>query len=52
MGARAPIAVEALTMLDAVDAVCTLLQRGEIVAIKGIGGFQLAKCRTPLGNVG
>lgn len=38
----AAIAVEALTTLDAVDAVCTLLQRGRIVAIKGTGGFQLA----------
>ena len=33
---------EAFTMLDKVDAACTLLQRGLIVAIKGIGGFQLA----------
>ena len=30
------------SMLDAVDAVCGLIQKGEIVAIKGIGGFQLA----------
>jgi hydrogenase maturation protein HypF len=29
-------------MMDAVDAACTLLQRGEIVAIKGLGGIQLA----------
>lgn len=28
--------------VDAVDAVCTLLQCGHIVAIKGLGGFQLA----------
>lgn len=33
---------EAFTMLDEVDAACTLIQRGFIVAIKGIGGFQLA----------
>lgn len=34
--------IEAYTMLDAVDAACTLLQKGAIVAIKGLGGFQLA----------
>lgn len=33
---------EALSMLDETDAACTLIQRGHIVAIKGIGGFQLA----------
>ncbi len=38
----AAIALDSLTTLDAVDAVCSLLQRGEIVAIKGLGGFQLA----------
>lgn len=38
----APIAVDAITTLDEVDATCTLLQRGYIVAIKGLGGFQLA----------
>lgn len=37
-----PIAVDSLSMLDDVDAVCTLLKRGHIVAIKGLGGFQLA----------
>ncbi len=37
-----PIALEAFTMLDEVDAACTLIQKGYIVAIKGIGGFQLA----------
>lgn len=30
------------SMLDDVDAVCSLLQKGEIVAIKGIGGYQIA----------
>jgi len=30
------------SMLDDVDAVCSLLQKGEIVAIRGIGGFHLA----------
>ena len=44
---HAPVAVTTLaaTMLtarDAVDAAAMLLQRGHIVAIKGLGGFQLA----------
>ncbi|MEH1871845.1 carbamoyltransferase HypF [Nostoc sp.] len=30
------------SMLDDVDAVCTLLQKGEIVAIKGLGGIHIA----------
>lgn len=30
------------SMLDDVDAVCSLLQNGEIVAVKGLGGYQLA----------
>jgi len=30
------------SMLDDVDAVCSLLQKGEIVAIRSIGGFNLA----------
>ena len=30
------------SMLDDVDAVCSLLQKGEIVAFKGLGGYQLA----------
>ncbi|MEH1819933.1 MAG: carbamoyltransferase HypF [Nostoc sp.] len=30
------------SMLDDVDAVCSLLQKGEIVAIKGLGGIHLA----------
>ena len=38
----AAIALDTMTTLDAVDAVGSLLQRGEIVAIKGMGGFQLA----------
>lgn len=37
-----PIVTEVFTMLDDVDAACTLLQRGHSVAIKGIGGYQLA----------
>lgn len=37
-----PIADEVLTLLDAVDAACTLLQQGQIVAVKGLGGVQLA----------
>ncbi|AKG23772.1 carbamoyltransferase HypF [Calothrix sp. 336/3] len=39
---RQPITASMFSMLDDVDAVCTLLQRGKIVAIKGIGGFHLA----------
>jgi hydrogenase maturation protein HypF len=38
----AAIALDSLTTLDAADAVCTLLLRGQIVAVKGLGGFQLA----------
>jgi hydrogenase maturation protein HypF len=34
--------LEALTTLDAADAACTLLQRGHILAIQGVGGYQLA----------
>ncbi len=30
------------SMLDDVDAVCGLMQKGEIVAIKGLGGYHLA----------
>ena len=30
------------SMMDDVDAVCTLLQKGEIVGIKGLGGIHLA----------
>jgi hydrogenase maturation protein HypF len=37
-----PLCIDSLTQLDAVDAVCALLERGEIVAIKGLGGFHLA----------
>lgn len=37
-----PLAIESFTMLDETDAVCTLIQKGFIVAVKGIGGFQLA----------
>ncbi|HEX4024155.1 MAG TPA: carbamoyltransferase HypF [Steroidobacteraceae bacterium] len=36
------IELAALTRLDAVDAAATLLRQGRIVAIKGLGGFQLA----------
>ncbi|HEY4016872.1 MAG TPA: carbamoyltransferase HypF [Polyangiaceae bacterium] len=36
------LSTASLTQLDDVDATTTLLQRGEIVAIKGIGGFHLA----------
>jgi hydrogenase maturation protein HypF len=36
------VSFECFSMLDDVDAVCTLIQRGRIVAIKGLGGYQLA----------
>ncbi|CAN5311537.1 carbamoyltransferase HypF [soil metagenome] len=34
--------LENISQLDPVDAAATLIQRGEIIAIKGIGGFHLA----------
>ncbi|MBO0859651.1 MAG: carbamoyltransferase HypF [Chloracidobacterium sp.] len=37
-----PFAVDALTTLDEVDAACSLAQEGRIIAVKGVGGFQLA----------
>ncbi|MBD2692317.1 carbamoyltransferase HypF [Anabaena catenula] len=44
-----PVISDMFSMLDDVDAVCTLLQKGEIVAIKGLGGFHLA-CDATLEN--
>ncbi|MFM6000109.1 MAG: carbamoyltransferase HypF, partial [Dolichospermum sp.] len=43
------ISSDMFSMLDDVDGVCTLLQRGKIVAIKGLGGFHLA-CDATLEN--
>ncbi len=37
-----PFTVSMFSVLDEIDAVCTLLQKGEIVAIKSIGGINLA----------
>ena len=37
-----PVTAAMFSMLDDVDAVCSLLQKGEIVAIKGLGGIHLA----------
>ena len=37
-----PIVVDAPATLDDIDTACTLIQQGFIVAIKGLGGFQLA----------
>ena len=37
-----PLSVSSYTMMDDVDAACSLLQKGHILAIKGLGGFQLA----------
>ncbi|BBP04282.1 carbamoyltransferase HypF [Sulfuriferula plumbiphila] len=36
------IALDSLTFLDDADAACSLLQRGHILAIQGLGGYQLA----------
>jgi hydrogenase maturation protein HypF len=36
------LCTESFSQLDQVDAAGTLIQRGEIIAIKGIGGFHLA----------
>ncbi|MFN9172475.1 MAG: carbamoyltransferase HypF, partial [Dolichospermum sp.] len=44
-----PVISDMFSMLDDLDAVCTLLQKGEIVAIKGLGGFHLA-CDATLEN--
>ncbi|MBO1062572.1 MAG: carbamoyltransferase HypF [Aphanizomenon flos-aquae CP01] len=44
-----PMISDMFSMLDDVDAVCTLLQKGEIIAIKGLGGFHLA-CDATLQN--
>jgi hydrogenase maturation protein HypF len=41
---------EQASMLDDVDAVLGLIQKGEIVAIKGIGGYQIA-CDATRGDV-
>ena len=37
-----PITASMFSMMDDVDAVCTLLQKGKIVAIKGLSGIHLA----------
>jgi hydrogenase maturation protein HypF len=44
------LSFEQFSMLDDVDAACSLIQKGEIVAIKGIGGYQLA-CDATQGDV-
>jgi hydrogenase maturation protein HypF len=37
-----PVTFEQFSMLDDLDAACSLIQKGEIVAIKGLGGYQIA----------
>jgi hydrogenase maturation protein HypF len=37
-----PLALDAISTLDDVDGAATLLMRGQILATKGLGGFQLA----------
>lgn len=44
------VSFEQFSMLDDVDAACSLIHKGEIVAIKGIGGYQLA-CDATQGDV-
>ncbi|MFZ5715968.1 MAG: carbamoyltransferase HypF [Bradyrhizobium sp.] len=39
---RLPFSFDQFSMMDDVDAACGLMKNGEIVAIKGIGGYQLA----------
>ncbi len=46
-----PVTASMFSMLDDVDAVCTLLQKGQIVAIKGLGGIHLACDATQEGVV-
>ena len=46
-----PFALDAITTLDDVDGAATLLMRGQIIAIKGLGGFQLACDATDGGAV-
>jgi hydrogenase maturation protein HypF len=41
-GADGTVVTDPISVLDDIDAACNLLQRGEIVAIKGIGGIHLA----------
>jgi len=38
---RRAFSVDTLSMLDSVDAVASLLQQGQIVALKGLGGYHL-----------
>ena len=37
-----PVCLESLSQTDDIDAACTLIQSGELVAVKGVGGFHLA----------
>jgi hydrogenase maturation protein HypF len=44
------ISFASYSMLDDVDAACTLLQKGNVIALKGLGGYQLA-CDATQGSV-
>lgn len=48
---RRAFSFDQFSMMDDVDAACGLIKKGEVVAIKGIGGYQLACDATKAGVV-